>query len=460
MADTYKCHTHLVKADRQADGSLHARLPLSHVSGTDVFSRLHQTCKIIERASTNNVNLIPLDVGHERLDQFPIQARRRKTKLFTVTSSKGKSSTSQLKTAKTKSGAQPIEPSCDPPALSDYDKLAADLERVMEIGAVTDDDILILMKGLNESVDDPDCRDGVGTVDDDLVGFRDNEHAMVRAALETGDVSADQVQQAANSCDPDMLPDHAFDDAALSVMSNLNRASALDYNVAAEVWRITFERGINALEHRRSKMALNIGSELALLARDSAPHPHNVFFVHFHHPDTMFGRKVRIDEDQGAVFPMNTVKADHFHDATVVVPAVGIQISKHSEIKKTKRQREEMRLLQMRPRVPDVIMDLQKMWSTAIAIGQGHELHVLDKTCAVCGGPGEHSKLVVCSMCRQTMHPDCCQAVMAIRAAPHPIDIDLPDIFGRSPHINFMSVAPYVTCQGAGKISTSRLALK
>lgn len=146
----------------------------------------------------------------------------------------------------------------------------------------------------------------------------------------------------------------------------------------------------------------------------------------------MLGRKVRIDDDQGAVYPMNTTPESQFNAAAVVVPAIGIKIEKDRETKKQKRQREEMPLLQMRPRVPDEMMDLQNMWSTALVIGQGRELNVLDKTCAVCGGSSEDCKLVVCSMCRQSMHEECCHAVMAIREAPHPIGIDLPDVFGRS----------------------------
>ena len=346
---------------------------------------------------------------------------------------KGQSATSHRKKAKPKSSAKPIEPACGPPALSDFDRLAADLERVMESGALTDAEMINMMAGHNKSVNDPDCPDAIDTVDDELVGFEEDERAIVSAAIQSGDVSSSQVQEAANDSYPDMLPDNAFNDAALSVLSSINPASALDYNVAASVWRTTFERGIKALQYRQSKMTLNIGHmcELALLVQDDAPHPHNVIFVHFHNPDRMLGRKVRIDNEQGAVYPINTTPGRDFNAAAVVVPAIGIKIQKDRE-RTTKWQRREMPLLQTRPRVPDEMLDLQKMWSTALAIGQGRELNVLDKTCAVCGSSGEDCKLVVCSMCRQSMHEECCHAVMAIREAPHPIDIDLPDVFGRS----------------------------
>ena len=235
-----------------------------------------------------------------------------------------------------------------------------------------------MMAGLNKSVNDPDCPDAIDTVDDELVGFEEDERAIVSAAIQSGDVSSSQVQEAANDSYPDMLPDNAFNDAALSVLSSINPASALDYNVAASLWRTMFERGIKALQYRQSKMTLNIGhmSEMALLARDDAPHPHNVVFVHFHNPDRMLGRKVRIDDDQGAVSPVNTTPESQFNAAAVVVPAIGIKIQKDRE-RTTKWQRREMPLLQTRPRVPDEMLDLQKMWSTALAIGQGRELNVL-----------------------------------------------------------------------------------
>lgn len=137
----------------------------------------------------------------------------------------------------------------------------------MESGALTDAEIINMMEGLNKSINDPDCTDAIDTVDDELNGLGEDERAIVSAAIQSGDVSDHQVQQAANDSYPDMLPDYAFNDAALSVLCSINPASALDYNVAASLWRKKCERGIKALQYWQSRMTLNIGhtSEMALL---------------------------------------------------------------------------------------------------------------------------------------------------------------------------------------------------
>lgn len=145
-------------------------------------------------------------------------------------------------------------------------------------------------------------------------------------------------------------------------------------------------------------------SSSGVSAKHQKPLPGSVQYVNWTEPSNKIGRPLKLDKFNRVIYaiPAN-VRTVAYEDAVVVVPRIGVAMSKVTA--------------QFRQSVPDDILTIADMMRTVVVACERHNEPLINiaclSECVVCNGQSstDSTDEIVhkCAICRLCMHSHCCK---------------------------------------------------